>query len=195
MLEARDGELVRIDLDDPEHAEDNDATVRTIWERAAPQLQLGARFVDEAVAGAAGNPQHAVTLRKHLAGLPVAQRRFESIPRGLAALLVKLWERIAADPVTVVGLGILCASREPLTLDEVAAVAGWTDDARRLAFARAATMRSPSTACTTMRSARTSHRRSAPQCSEVIMPRSRASSRPGRPLAIRRCAAMPCAMR
>jgi WD40 repeat protein/serine/threonine protein kinase len=138
MLEARDGELVRIDLDDPEHAEDNDATVRTIWERAAPQLQLGARFVDEAVAGAAGNPQHAVTLRKHLAGLPVAQRRFESIPRGLAALLVKLWERIAADPVTVVGLGILCASREPLTLDEVAAVAGWTDDARRLAFVRGA---------------------------------------------------------
>jgi hypothetical protein len=32
-LEARDGELVQIDLDDPGNAADNDATVRAYWER------------------------------------------------------------------------------------------------------------------------------------------------------------------
>ena len=134
MLEARDGELVRLDLDDPALAADNDATVRELWERGAPPLALDARFIDEAVACAGGNLQHAVTLRKHLAGLPAEQRRVERIPRGLAALLVKLWRRIAADPIAVRGLGILCAAREPLTLDELSAVAGWTDEAPRQAF-------------------------------------------------------------
>ncbi|MGH2898332.1 MAG: hypothetical protein ACRDMZ_06625, partial [Solirubrobacteraceae bacterium] len=138
MIEARDGEIVRVDLDDPELAADNDATVRLIWERAAPQLAIDARFVDEAVARAGGNPQHAVTLRKHVAGLPDAQRSFEGIPRGLAALLVKLWERIAAEPTAVHGLGLLCVSREPLTLDELGLVAGWTADAHRHAFLRGA---------------------------------------------------------
>jgi WD40 repeat protein len=131
MLEARDGELVRIDLDDPELAADNAATVRILWERAAASLELGPQLVDEAIAQAAGNPQHAVTLRKHLAGLPVAQRRLERIPRGLAALLVKLWERIASHPVGVRGLGLMCAAREPLTLDELAQVLSWSDDDQR----------------------------------------------------------------
>ena len=131
MLEARDGELVRIDLDDPDFAADNAATVRAFWERAATRLELDAHFVDEAVARAVGNLQHAVTLQQHLAGLPAAQRRVEGIPRGLAALLVKFWERVATDSVAVCGLGILCAAREALTLDELGAVAGWTGVAKR----------------------------------------------------------------
>jgi len=138
MLEARHGELVRLDLDDPDLAADNDATVRGYWERAAPPLGLDARFIDEAVTRAGGNLQHAVTLRKHLAGLPAAQRRVEGIPRGLKALLVKLLDRISAEPLTVSGLGILCAAREALTLDEIGAVAGWVDEAPRQAFVRGA---------------------------------------------------------
>ena len=138
VLEARDGEVVRIDLDDPDAAADNDATVRRFWERAASPLEVDASFVDEAVLRAGGNLQHAVTLRKHVAGLSAAQRRVEVIPRGLAALLGKLWDRISTDPVAVHGLGILCAAREALTLDELGVVAGWIDPAQRLAFMRAA---------------------------------------------------------
>jgi ATP/maltotriose-dependent transcriptional regulator MalT len=39
MLEARDGELVRIDLDDPAAAADNHATVRSFWDQAALLLR------------------------------------------------------------------------------------------------------------------------------------------------------------
>jgi hypothetical protein len=137
-LEARDGVLVQIDLDDPGCAADNDATVRAFWERAASPLGLGADFVDEAVARAAGNVQHAVQLQKRLHGLAPAQRRVEDIPRGLAALIEKSWGRIAVDPVVVGGLGILCAAREALTLDELGAVAGWPDTTHRQVFERAA---------------------------------------------------------
>ncbi len=137
-LEARDGELVRIDLDDPDSAADNDATVRAFWERAAPALGLDARFIDEAVRCADGNVQHAVTLQRQLAVISREHRRVEAIPRGLAALLEKSWERIAADPAVVDNLGILCAAREALTLEELGAVAGWTGDAQRRAFVRSA---------------------------------------------------------
>jgi WD40 repeat protein len=138
MLEARDGELRRLDLDDPAVAADNDATVRVFWERAAPSLGLDARFIDEAVARAGGNLQHAVTLRKHLAGLPAAQRRVESVPPGLGALLARSWQRIASDGLAVRGLGLLCAAREALTLDELGGVADWTQEAQRQAFLRCA---------------------------------------------------------
>jgi hypothetical protein len=59
----------------------------------------------------------------------------EDIPRGLAALIEKSWERIAG---VVDGLGILCAAHEALTLDELGAVAGWTGEAQRRTFVRAA---------------------------------------------------------
>lgn len=134
MIETRDGELERIDLDDPAMAADNDATVRMFWQRAAPSLGLDERFIDEAVARAGGNVQHAVTLCKHLRTLPQAQRRVETIPRGLGAMLAKSWQRIASDPIVVRGLGILCAAREALTLDEIAAVAGWDGEAQRQVF-------------------------------------------------------------
>jgi WD40 repeat protein len=133
-LAARDGGLVRIDLDERASAADNAATVRAFWERAAPPLGLDARFIDEAVARAGGNLQHAATLRNHLAGLPAERRRVEDIPRGLAALLEKSWQRIAVDRAARHGLGILCAAREALTLDELAAVAGWTGAEQRQSF-------------------------------------------------------------
>ncbi len=137
-LDARDCELVQIDLDDPSHAADNEATVRAFWNGAAEPLHLDARFVDEAVAGAGGNVQHAVQLRKRLAVLPPEQRRVEDIPRGLAALIEKAWARVAADPAVVAGLGLLCAAREALTLDEIGAVADWGGDPQRRTWIRAA---------------------------------------------------------
>ena len=93
-LAARDGEFVQIDLDEPASAADNEATVRAFWDREAgslgfdPRVRDNARFLDEAVARAAGNLQHAVQLRKQLAALATAQRRaardrIEDIPRGL----------------------------------------------------------------------------------------------------------------
>ncbi len=137
-LEARAGVLTRIDLDDPSAAGDNEATVRAFWRGEAAALGLDERFIDEAVASADGNMQHAVTLRKHLAGVPHAQRRVEAIPRGLKALLTLLWRRVANSPVATRGLGILCAAREPLSLDELGAAAGWGDVAQREAFAHVA---------------------------------------------------------
>jgi hypothetical protein len=130
-LDARDCELVQIDLDDPGHAADNDATVRAFWNSAAEPLHLDASFVDEAVARAGGNVQHSVQLRKRLAVLLPEQRRVEDIPRGLAALIEKSWARVAANTSAVAGLGILCAAREALTLDEIGAVADWGDDPLR----------------------------------------------------------------
>jgi hypothetical protein len=133
-LEARSGELVRIDLDDPRQSASNDATVRAFWQHAARPLGLGAVFINEAVARAGGNLQHATTLRRYLAGMPAAQRRVKSIPGGLEALLDKVWIHIVAEPLAVLGLGLLCASREPLSLDELGAAAGWTEQAQRQAF-------------------------------------------------------------
>jgi ATP/maltotriose-dependent transcriptional regulator MalT len=104
-LAERDGELEQIDLDEPDLAADNQATVRAFWERAALALGLDARFIDEAVARAGGNLQHAATLRKQLAAMPAEQRRALEIPRGLAALLAKSWQRVPTDPIAVVRPG------------------------------------------------------------------------------------------
>jgi hypothetical protein len=90
---------------------------------SSPGLGLDAGGVSKAVASAEGNLQHAAMLRQHLAGLPPEQRRALGIPRGLAALLASAWERVATDPAVIDGLGILCAAREALTLDEQGAVA------------------------------------------------------------------------
>ena len=137
-LAARDGAFVQLDLDAADSAADNDATVRKLWERAAGPLGLDARFVEEAVARAGGNVQHAVQLQRHVADVPPHMRRVEEIPRGLAALIEQTWERIAGDAAVVEGLGILCAAREALTLDELAGVASWSGDTARRAFLRGA---------------------------------------------------------
>ena len=119
---ATRGVLVQIDLDDAERfAADNAATVRAFWEQAARELDLAAPFIAQAVERAGGNMEHAAMLHRQLAGLPPERRYVEDIPRGLGALLASAWERIATDPAVVDGLGVLCAAREPLTLDELAA--------------------------------------------------------------------------
>jgi WD40 repeat protein len=136
---ATRGVLEQIDLDDaPSFADDNAATVRAFWEQAAPELGLDARFVAQAVERAGGNLQHAEMLRRHLSGMPPEQRRVEDIPRGLAASIASAWERIAIDPPVVDGLGLLCAARDALTLDELARVAGWALEPQRRAFLRGA---------------------------------------------------------
>ncbi len=53
-LEARHGALTRIDLDDSTRTDDNAATVRAFWRREAAALGLDDRFVEKAVACAAG---------------------------------------------------------------------------------------------------------------------------------------------
>lgn len=138
-FETRGRPVVRIDLDAPDRAIDNYATVRAFWEREAPQLGLDMRFVDEAVACADGNIRHAVTLHQHLTRVPREQRRVEDIPPGLATLLETCWTRVARDPVVATGLGILSAAREPLTLDEIGSVAAWTEESQRSDFVRSAT--------------------------------------------------------
>src|SRR6185503_5304903 len=135
---AMRGVLVQIDLDDAQSFADNAATVRAFWNHAALELRLNAAFVAEAVERADGNMQHAAMLYCQLAGMPREQRRVEDIPRGLLALIANAWERIATEPVVVDGLGILCAAREPLTLDELGRVARWTGAASRQAFVRGA---------------------------------------------------------
>jgi len=137
-LATRDGAFVQLDLDAAENADDNEATVRRLWESVAEQLALDARFVDQAVACAGGNVQHAVQLRRQVADSPAQLRVAADIPRGLEALIEQTWERIARDALVVDGLGILCAAREALSLDELAVVAGWAGDAPRRAFLRGA---------------------------------------------------------
>jgi hypothetical protein len=130
---------VQLDLDDEQSfAADNEATVRAFWERTAPEIGLDASLIAAAVERAGGNLQHAAMLRLHLDGVAPAQRRVEDIPRGLAALLAAAWERIATEQVVVDGLGILCAAREALTLDELGLVAGWKREPKRRAFLRRA---------------------------------------------------------
>jgi len=132
---AMRGALVKIDLDDaPSFADDNTATVRAFWDKAAPALGLDAAFIDQAVKRAAGNLQHAVMLQQQLAGLPPEQRQVEDIPLGLDASIASAWERIAIDPLVVNGLGLLCAARDALTLDELGRVAGWTSEPQRRTF-------------------------------------------------------------
>ncbi|HEX2688280.1 MAG TPA: AAA family ATPase [Kofleriaceae bacterium] len=136
---ATRGVLVQIDLDDAQRfAADNAATVRAFWEQAARELGLDAPFIAQAVERAGGNLEHAAMLHRQLAGLPRERRHVDDIPRGLGALLASAWDRIATDPAVVDGLGVLCAARESLTVDELGRVARWTGAAPRQAFVRGA---------------------------------------------------------
>jgi hypothetical protein len=135
---ATRGVLIQLDLDDAKASSDNAATVRAFWERAAPELGLDEAFIAEAAERANGNLQHAVMLYQHVAGLPPEQRRVEDIPAGLAGLLARTWARMRADSAVVQGLGVLCAAREALTLDELEGVAGWIEETQRDTFRRTA---------------------------------------------------------
>jgi len=127
----RSGALVRLDLDDPSFADDHDATVRELWRREAGARGLDERFVEHAVRCANGSVLHAALLCRHVATAPVPPRP-DAIARGLPALLAALWARVAGDPAALRALGLLCAAREPLSLDQLGRAAGWSSpgDAR-----------------------------------------------------------------
>ncbi|HEX7840280.1 MAG TPA: AAA family ATPase, partial [Kofleriaceae bacterium] len=137
-LEAR-SPARRLDLDDARWAASNHAVVRGFWEAAGPEYQppLLSETIATAVARAEGNVLHAVMLHDALRDLPATERRVDRVPRGLKALIGEIWDRAASHAAVRVGLGLLCAAREALSLDVLAEVAGWSYDEKER-FAREA---------------------------------------------------------
>jgi hypothetical protein len=126
-LQDQFAQLVVFDLDDEQFADDNEATVRLFWRREAVTLELDPRFVEQAIRCSDGNMLHASLLRRHVAAMPNPQRRPETIPRDLPSLLATLWRRVEPDHAAVRALEILCAAREPLSLEQLGRVAGVSD--------------------------------------------------------------------
>jgi WD40 repeat protein len=120
----------RVNLDDSQWASSNEAVVRGFWEEVGPDYQppLPASTVAAAIGRAEGNVLHAVMLHDVLRGLPPAQRRAERIPAGLKHLIGEVWDRAASTESVRVGLGLLCAAQEALSLDALAEVAAWSYD-------------------------------------------------------------------
>jgi len=120
----------RVNLDDDRWASSNEAVVRGFWEAVGPDYQppLPASPVAAAIARAEGNVLHAVMLHDVLRGLPPEQRRAERIPGGLRHLIGEVWDRAASTESVRVGLGLLCAAQEALSLDALAEVAAWSYD-------------------------------------------------------------------
>jgi hypothetical protein len=124
----------RVNLDDAQWALSNEALVRGFWEAVGSDYQppLPAATVAAAIARAEGNVLHAVMLHDVLRGLPPEQRRAERIPGGLRHLIGEVWDRAASTESVRVGLGLLCAAQEALSLDALAEVAAWSyDDKKR----------------------------------------------------------------
>jgi mRNA-degrading endonuclease YafQ of YafQ-DinJ toxin-antitoxin module len=113
--------------------------VRGFWEAVGPEYQppLSGETIATAIARAEGNVLHAVMLHDGLRDLPAAERRADRVPRGLKALIGEIWDRAASHAAVRVGLGLLCAAREALSLDVLAEVAGWSYDEKER-FAREA---------------------------------------------------------
>jgi hypothetical protein len=118
----------RVNLDDAQWALSNEALVRGFWEAVGSDYQppLPAATVAAAIARAEGNVLHAVMLHDVLRGLPPEQRRAERIPGGLRHLIGEVWDRAASTESVRVGLGLLCAAQEALSLDALAEVAAWS---------------------------------------------------------------------
>ncbi|WP_437538329.1 TIR domain-containing protein [Sorangium sp. So ce726] len=143
-LESR-GNVRRLDLDTPEWAGSNERACRAFWSDQAPRFtpRLDPRLVEEAVARAEGNLLYAVKLREWLEEQPVEQRRVERLPRGLSGFLEQIWQQLRSLPREQFGLvasalGLVCAAREALPLEEVEAAAGWKDVEAGEDFLRAA---------------------------------------------------------
>jgi hypothetical protein len=120
----------RVNLDDDQWTSSNEAVVRGFWEAVGPAYQppLPASTVAAAIARAEGNVLHTVMLHDVLRDLPPEQRRVERIPRGLKRLIGEAWDHAAATESVRVGLGLLCAAQEALSLDALAEVAAWSYD-------------------------------------------------------------------
>ncbi|WP_437916839.1 AAA family ATPase [Sorangium sp. So ce302] len=143
-LESR-GNVRRIDLDAPAWAGSNEQACRAFWGDQAPRFmpKLDPRLVEEAVIRAEGNLLYAVKLREWLEEQPVEQRRVERLPRGLSGFLEQIWQQLRSLPreqfgLVASGLGLVCAAREALPLEEVEAAAGWKDVETGEDFLRAA---------------------------------------------------------
>ena len=132
-IEAR-SPVRRLDLDDYRWAGSNEAVVRGFWEAVAPGYQppLPVETIGVAIARAESNVLHAVMLHDALRNVPVEERRADRIPRGLRELIGEAWDRAASHALVRVGLGILCAAQEALSLDVLTELAGWSyDDKQR----------------------------------------------------------------
>ncbi|WP_437718588.1 AAA family ATPase [Sorangium sp. So ce448] len=143
-LESR-GNVRRLDLDTPEWAGSNERACRAFWRDQAPRFtpRLDPRVVEEAVARAEGNLLYAVKLREWLEEQPVEQRRVERLPRGLSGFLEQIWQQLRSLPreqfgLVASGLGLVCAAREALPLEEVETAGGWRDGEAGEDFLRAA---------------------------------------------------------
>ncbi len=128
-LEAR-GPVRRLDLDNARWASSNDAVVRGFWAAVAADYQppLSAEMVAAAISRAEGNVLHAVMLHGALSDTPVEERSADRIPRSLQELIGDVWDRAAAREAVRVGLGVLCAAQEALSLDAIAELTGWSYD-------------------------------------------------------------------
>ncbi|WP_437553965.1 TIR domain-containing protein [Sorangium sp. So ce367] len=143
-LESR-GNVRRLDLDTPEWAGSNERACRAFWGDQAPRFtpRLDPRLVEEAVARAEGNLLYAVKLREWLEEQPVEQRRVERLPRGLSGFLEQIWQQLRSLPreqfgLVANGLGLVCAAREALPIEEIEAAWGWKDVEAGEDFLRAA---------------------------------------------------------
>ncbi|WP_437747130.1 PQQ-binding-like beta-propeller repeat protein [Sorangium sp. So ce1504] len=143
-LESR-GNVRRIDLDAPAWAGSNEDACRAFWGDQAPRFtpKLDPRLVEEAVARADGNLLYAVKLREWLEEQPIEHRRVERLPRGLSGFLEQIWQQLRSLPreqfgLVASGLGLVCAAREALPLEEIEAAWGWNDVESGEDFLRAA---------------------------------------------------------
>ncbi|MGK3963275.1 TIR domain-containing protein [Sorangium sp. So ce118] len=132
-LESR-GNVRRIDLDAPEWAGSNAQACRVFWADQAPRFtpRLNPGLVEEAVARGQGNLLYAVKLRDWLDEQPPEQRRVERLPHGLQGFLEQIWQQLRSLPRerfgrVASGLGLVCAAREALPLEEIEAAWGWSD--------------------------------------------------------------------
>ncbi|WP_437321244.1 TIR domain-containing protein [Sorangium sp. So ce385] len=143
-VESR-GNVRRVDLDAPAWASSNEQACRAFWADQAPRFtpRLDPKLVEEAVARAEGNLLYAVKLREWLEEQPVEQRRVERLPRGLSGFLEQIWHQLRSLPreqfgLVANGLGLICAAREALPLEEIEAAWGWNDVEAGEDFLRAA---------------------------------------------------------
>jgi len=93
-----------------------------------PQLKVREGVDANQLAHADGNVLHAVMLHDALRDLPAPECRADRIPRGLKGLVGEIWDRAASHEGVRVGLGLLCAAQEALSLDVLAELAGWSYD-------------------------------------------------------------------
>jgi WD40 repeat protein len=126
------GPMRGMDLDQERWGASNEAAVRGFWAVVAAEYQppLPAAAVANAIAAADGNMLHAVMLHDALRDLPAPERDVDRIPRGLKQMIGELWDRAALQGGTRVGLGLLCAAREALSLDVLCELTGWSYEAK-----------------------------------------------------------------